>query len=139
MKKQLLNTIGLLAVASCLCGAYSPTTTLAADKESAAESGSTEPAEMKGKRYPFRGKVGEIDSKAKTFTIIGKEKKRVFHFTRETKIVMNESPATFEDLKVGVQVGGLVLETEDGTLKLVSLRIGPKPGAADKDSDSDES
>lgn len=81
----------------------------------------------KPRPYPFHGKVGSVDLEKKSFTIHGKERSRTFYLTDETKIVKDDKPAKFDELKVGEEVAGQVLPDEDGKLELVSLRIGPKP------------
>ncbi len=84
----------------------------------------------KDRAIPFRGNINEIDKSAKTITI-GKEKKRTFHITAETKIQRNGKEATLEDAAVGDEVGGSYRE-KDGKLQAASLRLGAKPEAVVK-------
>lgn len=89
------------------------------------------PAEKKagaaaGRPIPFNGKIDAVDKDAKTIKVGN----RVFQVTSETRIVKQGKPATFDDAAVGEIVGGSYIKADDGTLKLRTLRIGPKPEGA---------
>jgi hypothetical protein len=98
----------------------------------AAESGAS-PAdasaktEKAAKRIPFRGKISAVDATARTFTLEGKEKARVFHVPAEAKLKKDGKEAAFDHLKVGETVGGQYQEGTGGTLEAVTVNIGAKP------------
>lgn len=77
--------------------------------------------------FPFTGKVTEVDKTAKTFTLAGKEKPRVFQITSETKITKAGKPAILDDAVVGEAAGGLAKRSEGGKDEAISVRFGPKP------------
>jgi len=82
---------------------------------------------------PFRGKIGAVDTAAKTITVAGKEKSRTFHVTGQTKITKDGQPAKLEDAKVGEEVGGFGVKVGEDKVELKSLRIGPKPEGEKKE------
>lgn len=124
--QKLWGATAAFALAGVLFTSTQPLT--AADGASSGKPASEESKqETKFKRYPFRGKLGAFDKKEKTITIHGKEKDRVFHIVKETKIEKHGKPATLEDAVVGEEIAGLTMEKPDGRLELVSLRMGPKP------------
>jgi len=91
--------------------------------------------EKPAKRIPFRGKISAVDSAAKTFTLEGKQKARIFHVTAETRLKKDSQPARFDALKVGETVGGQYCAGTGGTLEVVSMNIGakaPKEKAVEK-------
>jgi hypothetical protein len=57
---------------------------------------------------------------------------RTFYVVAETKLTKAGKTATFEDAKVGEEVGGAYHEGAGGKPQLTSLRIGPKPEAKKK-------
>lgn len=74
---------------------------------------------------PFHGKVASVDATAKTITV----GKQTYNVTSTTKLMKDGKPATFDDAKVGEEVGGVAKKDGD-KLNIVSLRIGPKPEKA---------
>ena len=84
----------------------------------------------KSKGMPFNGKIKSVDKAAKTITL-NREKSNVLQITSQTKITKDGKPAVFDDVVAGETVGGLAHE-KDGKLEVVSLRVGPKPGAEAK-------
>ena len=68
-----------------------------------------------------------MDQVAKTITIKGKEKDRVFHITSQTKIMKAGKPATLENGVVGEEIGGYARESAAGKMEAVSVRFGPRP------------
>lgn len=83
-------------------------------------------AEATGQVVPFHGKIA---SKTDSSITIGE---RTIQITSDTKIVKAGKPATLADAAVGEEVGGQY-RTDNNKLIARSLRIGPKPEAADKD------
>ena len=82
---------------------------------------------QKIKRMPFRGKIMVINREAKTFTLPGKKKVRVFRVTTKTKFVKHGKAAKFSDAVVGEMVGGVAVAGAAKIKEVLSLRIGPKP------------
>lgn len=111
--------------------AYLPMALLAADKPDEAPPAKTE---KKARSTPFNGKVSAVDKAAKTVTLEGKEKVRVFQITSETKIHKDKKPATLDDVMVGDRVGGAYRETSEGKMELVTLNTGlPQPKGKTKE------
>jgi len=109
-----LITIALIAAVSLL----GSLTLSAADKVE-----KPVPAEKKDSGPPFHGKIAALDKTARTIKV----GERIFHVTATTRIHMDGKPATFEDAKIGDDVGGQYRAVEGGKLEALSLRVGPKP------------
>jgi len=88
-----------------------------------ADAPATPPAPKKARALPFNGKVGAVDKVAKTVTLEGKEKARVFQITSESKIRKDKKPATLDDVMVGDRVGGSQRESADGKMEVVTLNV----------------
>jgi hypothetical protein len=86
--------------------------------------GSAVKSELKRDSVPFHGKLVSVDREAQTFRVGA----RVFQVTGDTKIKKAGKPATLEDAIVGEDVGGYARKSQDGTLTVMSVRFGPKPG-----------
>jgi hypothetical protein len=91
-----------------------------------------EQKEMRESRFPFRGKLSEINQKEMTIALVGKEKKRMIHLNKETRITRDGKPAKLSDAVVGEEVGGLLMRTAQGKEHAVSLRLGAKPEEKEK-------
>jgi hypothetical protein len=109
-----------------LIAAFAALTTLPAGAADDAK-----PAATATRGTPLRGKIDSVDKQAKTFKI----NERTFHLTSDTKIMKAGKAATFDDLAVGNDVGGLFREGSDKKLNVVSLRVGPRPDDAPKKED----
>ncbi|MBM3879939.1 MAG: hypothetical protein FJ387_09505 [Verrucomicrobia bacterium] len=81
-------------------------------------------------RYPIRGKLKAVDTTAKTFTLAGAEKDRVFKTNAQTVFTKGDKTAALVDGKPGDEVGGLVEKQPDGSVLALRVRFGPKPDAA---------
>src|SRR5207247_475271 len=101
------------------------TTAVAASAKAAppAASNSTERA------VPFHGVISAADEKAKTFTITGKEKSRVFKITDKTVLTKAGLAATMKDVAVNEEVRGSYWKAADGTLEARTLKLGPRTEA----------
>jgi hypothetical protein len=86
------------------------------------------PATASAKSLPFTGKLGAVDTSAKTITL-DESTKRVFQITSETKITRADKPAILSDAVVGEAIRGSYKKTDDGKLVAVSLFLGPKTDA----------
>src|SRR5712672_2288568 len=110
-------TIALLGALA----AFQPIALHAADNPAETPPAKTE---KKLRSLPFNGRVSAVDKAAKTVTLEGKEKVRVFQVTSETKIHKDKKPATLDDVVVGDRVGGAYRENAEGKMELVSLNTG---------------
>jgi len=73
--------------------------------------------------------ISAVDQKAKTFTIAGKEKSRVFKITDKTVITKAGAPATMKDVVANEEVRGSYWKMTDGALEAKSVKVGPKTDA----------
>ena len=78
---------------------------------------------------PFRGMISAVDQKAKTFTIAGKEKSRVFKVTDKTVLSKAGAAATMKDVVANEEVRGSYWKLPDGTLEAKTVKLGPKTDA----------
>ena len=81
---------------------------------------------VRNSRYPFRGRLKALDLKAKTFTVAGAEKDRVFQTDDQTAFTRGGQPAALSDGVAGETVGGLLEKQADGGLLALKVRFGPK-------------
>ena len=125
MAMKILLRIGLAAVMMAV-----PLAVRAADKAPDAPK-----TERKARSLPFNGKVGAVDKTAKTITLEGKARQRVFQVTSETRISKDKKPAVLDDVQVGDRVGGSARENADGKMELVSLNVLPAKDAKTKQED----
>ena len=82
-----------------------------------------------GRAIPFHGKISAVDQKAKTFTIAGKEKSRVFKITDKTVMTNAGAPATMKDVVANEEARGSYWKVMDGTLEAKTVKLGPKTDA----------
>jgi len=73
--------------------------------------------------------ISAVDQKAKTFTIAGKEKSRVFKITDKTVITKAGAAATMKDVVANEEVRGSYWKMSDGTLEAKTVKVGPKTDA----------
>ena len=83
----------------------------------------------KARAIPFHGMISAVDTKAKTFTIAGKEKSRVFKITDKTVMTKAGAPATMKDVVANEEVRGSYWKVMDGSLEAKSVKLGPKTDA----------
>ena len=101
----------------------SPTpTTSPAAKATASASAKAEKAE---RAIPFHGMISAVDTRAKTFTIAGKEKARVFKITDKTALTKAGNPATMKDVVEKEEARGSYWKRADGSLEAKSVKLGP--------------
>lgn len=84
------------------------------------------PATASTRALPFHGKISAVDQSAKTFTITGKEKSRVFKVTDKTTVTKDGNPATMSDIAENDEVRGSYWKGEDGSLEAKSVKLGAK-------------
>jgi hypothetical protein len=73
--------------------------------------------------------ISAADQKAKTFTIAGKEKARVFKITEKTVVTKTGAPATIKDVVTNEEARGSYWKMSDGTLEAKTVKLGPKTEA----------
>jgi hypothetical protein len=78
---------------------------------------------------PFHGMISTVDQAAKTFTIAGKEKARVFNVTDKTVLTKAGAPATMKDVAANEDVRGSYLKAADGNLEVKTAKLGPMTDA----------
>lgn len=132
MKNKLqIITACVAALALCAPGAASAATK---KSPSPAPSPSASPAPKTtastaavktARAIPFRGKISAVDQKAKTFTIAGKEKSRVFKITNRTILTKAGVAATMKDVVVNEEVRGSYWKINDGSLEAKTVKLGP--------------
>ena len=83
----------------------------------------------KVRAIPFRGKIAAVDQKAKTFTIAGKEKSRVFKITNRTMLTKAGAAATMKDVVVNEELRGSYWKATDGSLEAKTVKLGPMTDA----------
>lgn len=83
----------------------------------------------KARAIPLHGMISAVDQKAKTFTIAGKEKSRVFKITDKTVITKAGAAATMKDVVANEEVRGSYWKMSDGTLEAKTVKVGPKTDA----------
>jgi hypothetical protein len=88
---------------------------------------------------PFHGMISAVDQAAKTFTIAGKEKSRVFTVTDKSVLTKAGAPAAMKDFAANEEVRGSYLKAADGSLEVKTAKLGPmteaeKAAAAKKSS-----
>jgi hypothetical protein len=129
MKKTLIKLAAILLLTAAVAGnVQAQDKAEKSEKAVKTEKGSAESKKESVKGVPGHGKISAVDQNAKTVTIAGKEKDRVFTITSHTKIFKDGKPATLADAKAGDEAGlYYVQEEKDGKHELLSLRIGPKP------------
>jgi hypothetical protein len=134
--KNKLQTITVFLTAFALCA---PLAASAATKKSPspAPSPNTSPAAKATtpavattpRAIPFHGMISAVDQRAKTFTIAGKEKSRVFKITDKTVLLKAGQTATMKDVTANEEVRGSYWKATDGSLEAKTVKLGPMTDA----------
>ncbi len=74
---------------------------------------------------PFHGMISAVDAKAKTFTIAGKGKTRVFKISDQSAISKGTASGTIKDVVEKEEVRGSYWKEADGTLMAKMVKVGP--------------
>ena len=74
---------------------------------------------------PFKGTIASVDQVAKTFTLGGKEKARVFQVTEKTVLTKGGAAVTMKDIMANEEARGSYLKAADGTLEAKTVKLGP--------------
>lgn len=93
------------------------------------DSGKTTTDATKARAIPFHGMISTVDTKAKTFTIAGKEHSRTFKITDKTVLTKAGAPATMKDVVANEEARGSYWKVMDGTLEAKTVKLGPKTDA----------
>ncbi|HWY40430.1 MAG TPA: hypothetical protein VNX27_06515 [Chthoniobacterales bacterium] len=91
----------------------------------ASSSPTLSPANQNPRPLPFHGMVSAVDQKNKTFTISGKEARRVFKVTSKTQIIKGSGIVTMKDIVDNEEVSGSYWKNADGTLEAKVVKLGP--------------
>jgi hypothetical protein len=98
------------------------------------------PASTKvAKQMPFYGTVKAVDKTARTLTLAGKEKDRVFRVEDTTKIHDAGEARTLDDVKVGRRVGGLAKANAEGQWVIATLNLGVKQTRTPAEDEAEQS
>jgi len=73
--------------------------------------------------------ISTVDQTAKTFTIAGKEKARVFKVTNKTVLTKAGAVATMKDVVANEEVRGSYWQAADGSLEAKTVKLGPMTDA----------
>lgn len=135
--KNKLQLIPACIAALALCApvaASAATKTSPAPRKAASPAASTKVAPPAGKNtkeraVPFHGMISTVDQTAKTFTIAGKEKARVFKVTDKTVLTKAGAVATMKDFVANEEVRGSYSKAADGSLETKTVKLGPMTDA----------
>jgi hypothetical protein len=87
-------------------------------------------ATTKPKTLPFHGTLKSLDKQAGTVKVGN----RTFKLSADSRFLQG----SLEEAKIGDKVGGSYWKANDGTLMVNSIRFGPKPGKASKETPPEE-
>lgn len=131
LKTYLIGFVGIVHLALCLSLAAqtmprnSGLSASASPIKGASSSPTMSPANPNLRPLPFHGMVSGVDQKNKTFTIFGKEPRRIFKVTSETQIIKASGIATMKDIVDNEEVSGSYWKNADGTLEAKVVKLGP--------------
>ncbi len=92
----------------------------------------------RAKQMPFRGKLAEIDTTARTIALSGKEKQRRMLVTTASRINRDGKPITLGELRTGESVGGLARANANNEWEIVTLNAGKKAASPPKEKKGEE-
>jgi len=126
-----INLAGILCVTNlALCMPISAQTmprkpSSPAVSPSATAASAAAPAKQSARPIPFHGMISAVDQNAKTFTIAGKAKSRVFKVTNKTAITKTGTASRMQDITENEEASGSYWKNADGTLEAKMVKIGP--------------
>jgi hypothetical protein len=130
---QILSVcLGLLIIGAPLALRAAPNKSPSPNPASAPPSSKTAPPPPQNKTeraVPFHGNISAVDQTAKTFTIAGKEKARVFKVTDKTHLTKAGAPAAMKDVQAKEEVRGTYVKAADGSLDTRIVKLGPMTDA----------
>jgi curli biogenesis system outer membrane secretion channel CsgG len=129
-KMNLISCVGIVTLALCLplAAQTMPKRALSASASPIATPSPTPTAssvKQSNRPFPFHGMVSAVDQKAKTFTITGKEKSRIFKVTDKTTMTKGAGAATMKDISENQEVSGSYWRNPDGTFEAKIVKLGP--------------
>ena len=133
-----MKTKNKLVTAACVAALTlcAPLSSWAKEKKSASSanvspssSTAVSPTAKTHRAVPFHGKISAVDQTARTFSIAGKDKARVFTIGEATVITKDGNPATIADLVADEDVRGSYWKRADGSLETKTVKLGPKTEA----------
>jgi hypothetical protein len=119
---SLLSFVALTALFAAPKSSPSPSASPHASPATTAAKSETATA----RAVPFHGTISAVDQTAKTFTIAGKEKSRVFKVTDKTVVTKDGAAATIKDIAANEQVSGSYWKAADGSLEAKTVKLGAK-------------
>jgi hypothetical protein len=130
-KMFLISNVCMTALVCAPLVAFAAEKKSSSPAASASASPAASPAKQSARPVPFHGMVSAVDQKAKTFTIAGKDKSRVFKVTDKTALTKAGQPAKMTDITENVEVSGSYWNT---TMEAKTVKIGPM-GTGEKATD----
>jgi hypothetical protein len=119
-------TAAISAMTASALIAFSPDGQAAKKKKaSPSPSPSASPATKMVRVTPFHGMISAVDTRAKTFTIAGKDTPRVFKLTDQSVITKAGAAASMKDVVEKEEVRGTYWKEADGTLLAKMVKVGP--------------
>lgn len=102
-----------------------PFANAAPGKASAKNKSDPQPEEPQPRALPFHGRVVSVDSSAKTFTLNGKGRERLFRTTEHTEYWKDGKQADFKAIVAGESVSGSAIKIE-AEWEVKKITIGAK-------------
>jgi hypothetical protein len=134
MKNKSLLIVALCVASLSICApqlasaarkkAASPAPNAGRSPAATTEATGTSPAKAQ-RAIPFKGMIQAVDKRAKTFTIAGKQKSRVFKITDKTVMTKAGNPATMKDVVENEEVRGSYWKNADGSMEAKTMKLGP--------------
>jgi hypothetical protein len=129
MKNKLITATACLTTfafcASLAASTTAKTSPPPTSNPSTSPAAKTAPAVNAPRAVPLHGMISAVDQKAKTFTIAGKEKSRVFKITDKTVLTKAGKAATMKDVTANEEVRGSYWKAADGSLEAKTIKLGP--------------
>ena len=128
-KIYLVSSVYIAAFALCtLLTAQTtprPTSSPSASVHQNASPAAASPAKQSTRSNRFHGMISAVDQNARTFTISGKKKSRVFKVTGKTIIARDGYAASMEDITENEEASGSYWKDADGTVEAKTVKLGP--------------
>lgn len=102
----------------------SPSPTVAASPAASTKAAPPAAKTAPARPIPFKGVISSVDQVAKTFTITGKEKARVFQVTEKTILTKAGAAVTMKDVVANEEARGSYVKA-DGILEVKTVMLGP--------------
>ena len=132
MKIKILHSLAPVFVALALplaaFGAEKKMPAAPAEKASEPTAAAEKSGPHAGTKLPYQGKVSAVDATAKTFSIKGKDKERVFVLTDTTKITKDGNPVEIGSIASGETVRGQAIKVGENW-EAASVMLGEKVAA----------